>query len=296
MGAGPYSIQPASSTLYTVTATNNCGMTATASTLITVNPNPNVQLLPQQLMACDQVTLTISDAAVNPGCSYSWDFGNGQTTSGNQVSAVYTQTGDYAITAVATSALGCTDTGTTTAAIVVNQSPVADFSTASPTVSILESTVLFSNQSSPATASWSWDFGDSHTSTEVSPLHTYTDTGEYAVMLIATSTMGCADTLTQFLHVLPAFTLFVPNAFTPNADGNNDVFRAYGDQVVLFNMSIYDRWGKVVYSTDNMNQGWNGYDKNNTILFPQGVYVWKIVVKGNNGRLQEKMGQVTLMN
>lgn len=294
-GAGPYTIQPQSTTVYTVTATNNCGSSATATTTVMVHPKPAVQLLPQQITGCDNAQLTIADVNLNTGAAYAWNFGDGQMGSGNPVSNLYTQSGNYTVTAIATSAFGCTDTASTSAVVVVHPSPIADFSMNTAAASILESAIVFSNESSTNTLSYHWDFGDNTTSTLPSPVHHYADAGVYPVTLVAMGAGGCSDTISHLVEIAPEFTFFVPNAFTPNADGNNDVFRAYGDDIVSCNMTIYNRWGKAIFSTDNMNLGWNGMDNNGITPAPDGMYVWKVIVKDFSGRVYERTGQVSLL-
>lgn len=88
--------------------------------------------------------------------------------------------------------------------------------------------------------------------------------------------------------------LFVPNTFTPNGDGINDVFRAQAAcKMRLFNIEIYDRWGERVFYSTDINSGWNG--KNNEIPAPTGIYVYKMIYQTQFGSLTEKYGQITIL-
>ncbi len=87
--------------------------------------------------------------------------------------------------------------------------------------------------------------------------------------------------------------LFVPNAFSPNQDGENDFFQAYGIEVINFNLKIFDRWGAFLFESNNMEQGWNGKFKGQ--LKENGVYVYLINATFLDGTSIQKKGDVTLM-
>lgn len=93
--------------------------------------------------------------------------------------------------------------------------------------------------------------------------------------------------------VVPTISLYVPNTFTPNGDGLNDTFGAYGEAIKGYTMEIYDRWGAKIWSTDNANQKWNGQYKGQ--LAPQGSYAYKIVALGPDGKTTTKKGSVNLI-
>ncbi len=106
-----------------------------------------------------------------------------------------------------------------------------------------------------------WDFGDnSITSTEKNPIHTYSDSGTYAVSLVVLNSMGCIDTIIEYVHVeiKDPFNFFIPNTFTPDGDGLNDYFIARGEFIKTFEMRIYDRWGSDIYTTTDIAKPWDG--------------------------------------
>jgi gliding motility-associated-like protein len=115
----------------------------------------------------------------------------------------------------------------------------------------------------------------------------------YRVMAISDG-QGCAER-SQSNEACVNFppTLFVPTGFTPNGDGLNDYFTSFGEFVASFEMLVYDRWGKLIFKSNDVRVGWNGSQDNSPA--PEGVYVYKIKLEGYNGTVMEKDGSVTLI-
>jgi gliding motility-associated-like protein len=114
----------------------------------------------------------------------------------------------------------------------------------------------FENYSRGEGLTYLWDFGDGSSSTEKDPRHYFTGLDEYTVVLEATDLRGCSDT--AFVVTIPPVELFIPNAFSPNGDGINDVFGVEGANVTDFKMWIFDRWGREVFFSNDINKKWNG--------------------------------------
>lgn len=126
---------------------------------------------------------------------------------------------------------------------------------------------------SQLTDQWEWDFGDGNTSTQSNPFHTYSAVGSYDVRLIATTDLGCKDTLTQSLTVVEG--LIVPNVFTPNGDGFNDYFDIRTSDVGPFKILIYNRWGNIVFETVSPEISWDGSTRAG-VKAPAGTYYFTI--------------------
>lgn len=109
--------------------------------------------------------------------------------------------------------------------------------------------------------------------------------------LTVTSIDGCK--LTKWVEIKFDGILHVPNAFTPNGDGDNDIFYAYGKDIAEFEMMIFDRWGEKLFFTDNLDEGWDGTYKGD--LAKTETYVWKIKYKDVLGNPGELIGTVTLL-
>jgi gliding motility-associated-like protein len=138
-----------------------------------------------------------------------------------------------------------------------------------------------------------------YTSNVQNPTFAYTEPGTYAVALVVKSENGCTDTIVKQLIVGEDFGLYVPNAFTPNEDGLNDVFQPKGFGIVKYQIQIFDRWGERVFETKSFDHGWDGkfrskgtdYEK----ICEEGVYSWLINVTNVFGKAHELKGHVTLI-
>ncbi len=293
---GPFSITPTQTTTYQITITNQCGVTVSNSTTIVVHQLPTITLTPQTASGCDNVPFVFTDTNPNNvGDFYAWNFGDNFTGTGSTITHSYTGSGIYNVTVTVTSPYGCIGTGNTIANVTIFDSPTAHFTVASNVVSELEPTFQFQNACSINTIGWQWDFGDNTIDNVPSPSHTYAQRGTYLARLVATSNGGCTDTTEMPVIVEPEFTLYVPNAFTPNEDGKNDIFLAYGNEIKGFTMDVFDRWGNLIFKSDNINNGWDGRASDGSDIAQQDVYVYRISVIDFEGKSHRIMGNVSLL-
>jgi len=152
--------------------------------------------------------------------------------------------------------------------------------------------VTFVNQSIGA-ASYLWEFGDGTVSTETNPVHQYNKTGTYDVCLLATNAAGCVDTVCKQVAaiVIPLFD--VPNAFSPNNDGRNDVLMVRGFGIAKFNLKIFNRWGQLVFESNDPTIGWDGRFKG--AIQPMDAYAYAVSVEFSDGTKTNKTGNITLL-
>jgi gliding motility-associated-like protein len=138
-----------------------------------------------------------------------------------------------------------------------------------------------------------WDLGDGTTSTEESFIHLFDGMGSYTVWHTVVNGIGCTDM--AFFTVVSAPQVYIPNAFTPNNDGINDVFAVVGSSIMEFELNIFNRWGEVVFSTDDITKVWMGdFDGSGQHFVPDGVYNYVAKIKGFNSDAYEKVGSITL--
>jgi gliding motility-associated-like protein len=189
--------------------------------------------------------------------------------------------------------LGCSDTIAIADYIEVYHNPTAGFM-----VNPFETNMYFPdfvvyNQSVGAD-SYLWDFDDGNTSTDFELLHTYADTGTYDIHLTTWTDFGCTDETTQRVVVRPVVNLYIPNAFTPDGDGVNDVFffTGYGIMRSDLEFTIHNRWGELIFRTTDFIP-WDG--TLNGQACPEGVYVYAIRYRDTAGGFNYKQGHVTLL-
>ncbi len=294
-GNGPFTVAPTTSTTYVVTVADACGNAVTSSVPVTVNPLPVISLSPQSITNCEQASLTyVDNSTTNTGSIYSWSFGDGNTSNQMSPSNTYTASGTYIISVTVTSPFGCVNTASTTSTVVVYPGTIANFSSQGIDGTELSPKYQFSDQSTNAATRY-WTFGDGTSSTTLNPLHTYPGKGMYTVTLLTTTTNGCTDLRIMQVEIVPVFTIYIPNAFTPDGNGNNDYFAAKGIEITEFNMMIFDRWGELIFQSDDITKGWDGKANHGDKIAEQGVYVYKIGLRDFSQKYHDYTGHVTLL-
>jgi gliding motility-associated-like protein len=295
------SVTPAATTTYTVTVTDGCSPPVIDSVVITVLPLPNIAFNSNVTSGCLPLCVNFNDLTTIAGStitSWVWDFGDGNNSTTQNPTNCFANAGSYNITLTAISAGGCSSTSVINNMITVHPIPVASF-TAPLSASIVNPVIPFEDSSTDA-ASWFWDFGDvlnptTNTSTLQNPTHVYSEVGTYCANLTVTSAFGCTD-MTQFCIVIdPEYTLYIPNAFSPNGDNINDEFYVKGDHIKDFRMAIYDRWGNMIFFSDDVTRKWDGRANLGSEIAQQDVYVYKIDITDVNNKQHKYIGTVTLV-
>jgi len=218
-----------------------------------------------------------------------WDFGNGVQSYKDSVSYSYNLVGDYQVSLFIETAAGCKDSIIKT--ITVFENPQANFTYNPYTISTLNPEINFFNTSANGNQ-YLWNFGDSIYSAIESPSHVYDDPGMYDVMLIVKDVNECMDSISRNIIMYYDFVLHVPNAFTPNNDGDNDQFAPQGfrmDKYKSYSLYIYNQWGEIIFETEDINEWWDGADSQN------GSYAWSIVIVDELGEVRKKVGEVLLI-
>lgn len=153
--------------------------------------------------------------------------------------------------------------------------------------------VAFINHSDSDVVGYSWYFGDGGGSNEINPNHIYPTTGEYTATLVVMNNIGCLDSLSQIIH--SPDLLYIPNTFTPNDDGLNDVWYPINNGFNEYSLKIYTRWGGVVFETNDGSQGWDGFD-NKGNKAEMAIYIYLIEGKGLFENTQvRKQGHLMLL-
>lgn len=154
--------------------------------------------------------------------------------------------------------------------------------------------VNFYDESLGNIVDWKWEFGDGFDSDEIDPIHTYDSPGVYNVVLVTTDDVGCTSFIAKVLEITEGYRIMLPNAFTPNNDGNNDFFRPEFLGLITVQFSIFNTWGEVVFSTTDLEtKGWDGIVKG--LPAENGNYVYKISGITENGLRVQRDGIFALI-
>ncbi|MES2555089.1 MAG: gliding motility-associated C-terminal domain-containing protein [Bacteroidota bacterium] len=273
---------PAATTTYTVTGTDANGCIATDQVTVTVNPGLIVNVTPSVTSGCSPLEVTFVNTTAN-SVNCTWEFSNGVNINGcGDQTVTFTGSGCYDLIFTATSASGCTGTATYNDIVCVAPTPTAAFSP-TPNVLTIDNTISTMLNNSTNGTNYSWDFGDgSSNSSATSPTHTFPDTGPgtYTITLTVTNADGCIDVATGTVIIEEELIYFVPNAFTPDGDEFNQTFGPVftsGFDPYDFNFQVYNRWGEIVFESNNHEIGWDGTYHGK--LVQEGVYTWQIEFK-----------------
>lgn len=212
------------------------------------------------------------------------------TSAENPVTHSFSQNEPNPIRLVLINQIGCHDTLSYNE--VLHYWTVADF-VYNPAVPKQNKPVYFTNTSQGGIVSYQWDFGDSTYSVDKDPEKQYQVGGTYTVCLTVTDTIDCTSTTCKTLIADILKLVDVPKAFTPNGDGNNDILFLRGFSVQTVNMRIYNRYGNMVFETDDMAKGWDGTYKGQAA--GSDVYAYVIDVTYADGSKEKKHGNITLL-
>ncbi|MBL7964689.1 MAG: choice-of-anchor L domain-containing protein [Flavobacteriales bacterium] len=286
LGTAPsVQVAPPTTQAYTVQVTDLCGLTVMDEVTVTVDYDTVSVTISPDTVICngDAIDLTATATLGWGGYSYLWD--NGATTDVRNVAPSTYST--YSITVTD----GCGISATDQSWVGVN-APDAAF-TYTSSVYVQNLPVQFIDLSVGA-SQWSWDFGEPGlVSTQQSPVVSFEGDGLFTVMLAIMDGLGCVDTAYADIFINPEFMFYAPNAFTPDGNGDNDVFRGSGVGISTYEMRIYNRWGELIHETEELYGGWDGTTPGGQA--PNGVYVYWFKLRSIAGRSFEYRGHVTLV-
>jgi gliding motility-associated-like protein len=276
---------PGSSTTYQVVVTDNCGTTAQDSIIYTILSPPLIVQTNGPFEICPADTVTLSVSATGGYGSYYYLWSNQATTQtitvNPSVSTTYfVQVSDECQTFTV---------GAVAYVQVVKPQANFYFVTEEPMQGLL---VQFENASQNAWT-YTWEFGDGSTSFLVNPNHTYLQPGPYEIMLIATDQKGCIDSISKWITIAPERYIYLPNSFTPDADGLNDYFFGRFIGLMSARFYIFNRWGEEVFSSTNLNFVWDGTYEGLPVQV--GTYTWYLVYEIEKGIYKDLSGHVNVI-
>lgn len=282
-----------------------CDNSDTIHIEVLLPPLPTAYWLPDT-SGCTPLVVQFRNLSTD-GDSYVWDFGDRTYSIEENPVHTYYVAGSYIVRLTVTNIIG---SRFHQGIITAYQSPSAKFSAYPTTVVNNEQIVRFDNYSEFG-ITYLWDFGDGNTSTDEDAYHQYESPGSYNVKLWVTSVDGCLDSTELTTPIVVDWktgSIKFPNAFKWNESGPtggywkdglyeemDEVFRPHFENVIEYKLQIFNRWGTLIYESDDLYKGWDGYF-NTGDLAPQGVYVWKVTGRYADGNYFDKVGDVTFLH
>ncbi|MCF8256541.1 MAG: choice-of-anchor L domain-containing protein [Flavobacteriales bacterium] len=272
--------------------TDNGCVSDTFSAPIEVFPMPVADFAVDTNQGCEPFGVQFLDLSDNVGSPlyYSWQFGNGATSNTALPSLTY-MAGTYNVNLQVTTHSGCSHSRNRNAYIVAHPKPTAYFSLNAHVFNIFAPKAVATNRANGVTGSL-FIF---HPYTEIDGMvasFEYPDTGTFTVTQIVTTQFGCLDTLSTTLKVNPAFTLYIPEAFTPNNDGVNEIWKPEGESVENYHLRIFNRWDQQLFESNELGYGWDGSFHGTQV--PQGIYTYRIRVYDVLGEPHNYFGKFSL--
>ena len=273
-----FSDNPSSTTTYTVIVTDTLGCTDTADAVILVNPLP-VIIISNDTTICEGVSI---DLSASGGISYLWN--TSETTQTITVSPPNTKS--YNVIVIDNN--GCENSASMT--VDINPIPIAYITAETDTICRGSSTTITAFGGD----TYLWNTGSTSQSISAGPKESTNYTVTVSNIL---NSSVCSDIASFELGVKRCNAYFIPNAFTPDGDGVNDFFGPGGKfkAIEFYEMYIFDRWGKLIFFSDDCFKQWDGTIKGSNGTKIQGVYTYKILIKETYNDLFEFMGTVLLI-
>jgi len=223
---------------------------------------------------------------------FTWQI-NGETFEGARVEQAFTTPENYTVLLTAELNDSCAINKSTTKMVNVIEGVIAEFDF-SPSQAVVGDSIYFDPLNS-STEDILWDFGDGTTSTNLMPIHQYSAAGDWIVTLMTASNMPCSDSQQQTITINSANEqIGVPNAFSPNNDGVNDQLYVNGKGILTIDFKIFNRQGQMVFQTQELTSGWDGYYKGQ--LQGIGVFVFVLEATLLNGTTVVEKGSITLLH
>lgn len=286
-------------TTYTVILSDGCTTPPDTTTVtVTALQAPTVSLSSNIQTGCGPLCVDFSATSSSSCVTSAWQFGDGNTSTQSTPANCYVLSGSYNVTYTCTDVNGCVGTVTSPNYITVYAYPTASFSMSSASPIQIDPTaqICMTDQSTGA-IQWQWDVSGptgSQSSTVQNPCFTVSDTGSYTVTLVATNSFGCTDTTVMtFTAENPCGDIFVPNAFSPNGDNQNDTLFIYGGCIDFMQFEIYSRWGEQVFISTVETNGWDGTWRGKPC--EAGVFTYVLRGQTTDGEPIEMQGNINLI-
>ena len=270
----------------------------TFSVIVNQPPLPDLKL--DKTTSCQPLCLFLNSRTQSQAAITTYDFGGTDKIQKDSFNYCIDKPGTFNLKILSKGKNGCSGIYEYPQPIVVYPKPGTkiNWNPESPTIT---EEVTFNPTFSYEPTSYTWFFSGlaSGTSSDTlnikNPQLLYNNTGQYPVILICKTENECTDTVIKYINIRDDYNIFIPNSFTPNNDGINDVFQIKGSGLSEegFLINIYDRWGKIIYTSKDINSSWDGKVNDNKV--GDGIYIYKVKIVGSHGEGRKEFnGQITL--
>jgi gliding motility-associated-like protein len=280
---------------YTVTVTDTNGCTVSRTLALAIYKNPIASILFDKgsncVPFCKEFKIVL-DSNAAPLKKSTFQTGS-VLYGGTFLKYCVDKTGDYPFSVFFIDTNNCI--GKSSFTVSAYEKPIANFEFSPPNpLAGIDRVHFYDFSRGVGIINWSWYFDgtDSVNSNLRNPDHIFEKTGKFPVVLEITNKWGCKDTAISMMLVEEDFTLYVPDVFSRNGDGLNDIFLPKGTGIETFIMEIYDRWGERIFETSDFYHGWDGYYKDKPCK--PDIYIWKIRATGYSGIVRSLIGHVML--
>jgi gliding motility-associated-like protein len=278
--------------------TNGCENTVSDTLRVHPLPVPSYQTIRYDLCLGDEEQFVGTSTVDAPYTvtQHNWQWSNGQQQSGISDWFYASPQGLVHLTLTATTNAGCSVSITENNVFHVRPLPFADFKFTPDTLSYDRPDLIVTDLSSGA-ETWQYTVSDGFNFNQASFSHRFMEDGNYSIEQLVINQYGCRDSITKHIHFKPGLLVYIPNAFTPDNDGINDVFYPVitGDDLTDYELVIWDRWGMEVFRSVNRNEAWTGNVNGGEHYAKDEVYNYRLIVRGKSSDKLTFEGFVTLL-
>ena len=275
-----------------ITDANGCSITDSIQVTIELPPQLDI---PTNYEGCEILSVHFLNNTDN-GTNYQWDFGDGSSGTGISPIHDYANAGSYDVSVSTESSNGCVSSNIYSNMVIVYEVPEIELGAISTTLYELQDEPLTLTGYSTFSDSCIIDFGDGTVieSCDWNGLtHEYASPGNYVVTIYSFNNEGCYETAQLTITYYAMASLYVPNTFSPDGDEFNNLFVAKGDNIDEFEMNIFNRWGQLLFTTYDLNVGWDGTFGGRRV--EDGTYVYTIRYKTTSYDYQILNGHVNII-
>jgi gliding motility-associated-like protein len=295
----PTHVNPMDGNSLNIIVKDGCFNTKTQTLNVYNYQAPEVFFNSDKNEGCPPLNIQFNYGGTCENCNYLWtytDESNTINTSIQQNPTNIFNSGLYDVSLIVTDEHGCQNHLIKHDNIFAYPKPEAKFEVNTEVTSIIAPHISFHNHSSNASAYY-WSFGNGDVSNDINPYYHYNAIGDYESQLVAVSPLGCKDTSIRSIKITEEITFYAPSAFTPDNDGTNETFLVFGNGISGedFTLSVYNRWGEIIFSSSDYQEGWNGKINNSGTFVKPGTYSWICTYKDIYGIMHEQSGIVNLI-